>query len=412
MPTLFLRVLSPVERLEEGFAIGCEWLIVEDDGHERAQGVTDYRGIADLADPNVDWLRTPTNIVVLVPSEHVLGVSCTVPGRSIGQIRRALPYVVEEYVATDIEGMHIASEAIKRGAVIHCCLIDRDLLQGWLDCFAALSIVPGFMVPDAELLPAEAGAACVLLDGDSALVRTSDQAATLDRTNLLMALGSLELHRLTMINGELTDIERGQLDEGIEVESTASGEGAILSYLASRWPERQSAINLLQGEYTPSLPRDPAMERWRSVATLAGICVLIVLLTITVEGFWSSTQATALEQRSLALYRDIFPQDRTATPASIRRRVQSRLGVRVTSDHKGMVEFIGDLADVVDSTMTILGIDYNDARSELNTELLMRRYEDVDRLREGLTSRGLEAEITSAEQADGGVRARLRLRAN
>ncbi len=96
MPTLFLRVLSPVERLEEGFAIGCEWLIVEDDGDERAQGVTDYRGLADLADPNVDWLRTPTNIVVLVPSEHVLGVSCTVPGRSIGQIRRALPYVVEE----------------------------------------------------------------------------------------------------------------------------------------------------------------------------------------------------------------------------------------------------------------------------------------------------------------------------
>ena len=412
MPTLFLRVLSPVERLEEGFAIGCEWLIVEDDGQERAQGVTDYRGLADLADPNVDWLRTPTNIVVLVPSEHVLGVSCTVPGRSIGQIRRALPYVVEEYVATDIEGMHIASEAIKRGAVIHCCLIDRDLLQGWLDCFASLSIVPGFMVPDAELLPAEAGTACVLLDGDSALVRTSDQAATLDRTNLLMALGSLELHRLTMINGELTDIERSQLDAGIEVESAASGEGAILSYLASRWPERQSAINLLQGEYTPSLPRDPSMERWRSVATLAGIWVLIMLLTITVEGLWSSTQANVLEQRSLALYRDIFPQDRTATPASIRRRVQSRLGVRVTSDHKGMVEFIGDLADVVDSTMTILGIDYNDARSELNTELLMRRYEDVDRLREGLTSRGVDTEITSAEQADGGVRARLRLRAN
>ncbi|MCZ6655810.1 MAG: type II secretion system protein GspL [Gammaproteobacteria bacterium] len=411
MPTLFLRVLSPVERLEEGFAIGCEWLIVEDDGQERAQGVTDYRGLADLADPNVDWLRTPTNIVVLVPSEHVLGVSCTVPGRSIGQIRRALPYVVEEYVATDIEGMHVASAAIKRGAVIHCCLIDRDLLQGWLDCFASLGIVPGFMVPDAELLPAEAGTACVLLDGDSALVRTSDQAATLDRTNLLMALGSLELHRLTMINGELTDIERSQLDAGIEVESAASGEGAILTYLASRWPEQPSAINLLQGEYTPSLPRDPSMERWRSVATLAGICVLIMLLTVTVEGFWSSTQANSLEQRSLALYRDIFPQDRTATPASIRRRVQSRLGVRVTSDHKGMVEFIGDLAGVVDSSMTILGIDYNDARSELNTELLMRRYEDVDRLREGLTSRGVDTEITSAEQADGGVRARLRLRA-
>ena len=412
MPTLFLRVLSAAEPVDEGFTIGCEWLIVEDDGRERAQGVADYRGIADVADPNVDWLRTPANIVVLVPNEQVLSVSCTVPGRSIGQIRRALPYVVEEYVATDIEGMHIASDAIKRGAVIRCCLIDKALLEGWRDCFASLGIVPGFMVPDAELLPAEAGSACVLLDGDSALVRTADQSATLDRSNLLMALGSLEIDRLTMINGSLTDIERSELDEAIEVESAASGEGAILSYLASRWTAQPSAINLLQGDYKPTLPRDPNLQRWQSVAALAGIAVLVALLTTTVEGFWSAAQANALEQQSLALYRDIFPQDRSATAASIRRRVQSRLGERVASDSHGLVAFVGDLAEVLDSTMTILGLDYNDARSELNTELLMRRYEDVDRLRESLTSRGLKAEITSAEQADDGVRARLRLSAN
>ena len=56
MPTLFLRVLSAAEPVDEGFTIGCEWLIVEDDGRERAQGVADYRGIADVADPNVDSL--------------------------------------------------------------------------------------------------------------------------------------------------------------------------------------------------------------------------------------------------------------------------------------------------------------------------------------------------------------------
>ena len=41
-------------------------------------------------------------------SEQVLMLSCSVPGRNSGQIRQALPYALEEHVATDIETMHIA----------------------------------------------------------------------------------------------------------------------------------------------------------------------------------------------------------------------------------------------------------------------------------------------------------------
>ena len=109
MPTLFIRVLSPASRDEEDLHLSSTWLILEDDGSERAAGEADLRGLSELIDPSAVWLQKPNNIVVIVPGEHVLGVSCEVPGRSIGQIRRALPFVVEEFVATEIEGMHLAS---------------------------------------------------------------------------------------------------------------------------------------------------------------------------------------------------------------------------------------------------------------------------------------------------------------
>ena len=130
MPRPYLRVLSeaipapmseadglaeaaPGVAVETAFEIAVEWLIKEDDGSVRATGVTDYRGLADITDPNVEWLRDPQNTVVFLPSHFVLMVECEVPGRSAAQIRRALPFAAEEYVAADIEQMHIAHGQIR-----------------------------------------------------------------------------------------------------------------------------------------------------------------------------------------------------------------------------------------------------------------------------------------------------------
>ena len=112
----------------------------------------------------------------------------------------------------------------------------------------------------------------------------------------------------------------------------------------------------------------------------------------------------------MAIYAGIFPRDRTATVQNIRRRMQARLGERPDVTGKSMVRFTGDLAAVMDKSMTLMGMDYNEARGEFATELLVRRYDDVDRVREALEARGVQADIASAEQVERGVQARLRMR--
>ena len=67
------------EPTDDGYRIGGEWLILESNGDIRSSGVTDYRGFTELIDTSVPWLQDPNNIVLIVPSEHVLGVSCEVP---------------------------------------------------------------------------------------------------------------------------------------------------------------------------------------------------------------------------------------------------------------------------------------------------------------------------------------------
>ena len=432
MPTLFIRALSIPRTLDEGLEFSCEWLIVDQDGGHSSRGTGDFVCLVDEeADPTPfwrgidswpgegddsgagdEWARDPANVVVLVPGEHVLSVTCEVPGRNAGQIRRALPYVVEEFIAGNIESTHLASGPVKRGQPVQCCVVDEGPLRDWLACLAALGVRPGYLVSEAQLLPFQPRGASILIDDGQALLRTEDQAATIDRGNLLSAITSLDLDRLTLINGALTDIEASQLDIDVQraAEGVRAGEGALLEYLADCWRQRRPAVNLLQGEYAPERPHKAGATRWRSVAMLAAAWLLLGLAGMVATGIWSSLRADSLESESLALYRNIFPNDRTATIQNIRRRMQARLGERPDVAGKSMIEYMGDLAAVMDQSMALVGIDYHEGRGEFATELLVKRYDDVDRVREALQARGVNAEITSAEQMEQGVRARLRMR--
>ena len=411
MPTLFIRVLSPATRDDEGFHLGSEWLIAEDDGAVRAKGVTDLRGLGELIDPQVDWLQNPNNVVVILPGEHVLGVTCEVPGRSVGQIRRALPFVVEEFVATDIEGMHLASGPVRRGEPVRCNLIDQTLLDDWLTCLAELHITPGHMVSEAELLPAAPGQVSVLFEGNTALVKTTDQAATVDRSNLLLALGSVAAEEVLLINGALNDMETSQLDGEVSVRSATDGEDLgenTLGYLAGRWREEPDTISLLQGPYTPARPSNEGSTRWRGVAALVGAWALVGVIAMACQGLWASIQADRLEAATEELFRDIFPSDRRIT--NVRRQMQAKLGGRVSGPGgPGFTDYLGQLGAVLDKNVVITSVSYTDSRGELAADLLLRGYEELDQLKEGLEQRGVAVAITSAEQQDTGVRARIRL---
>lgn len=406
MPTLFIRLKSPASRHEDGYRLQCEWLIEESDGSVRASGTTDYQGLSDLIDPSADWLQNPDNLVVIVPTEHVLAVSCDVPGRSIGQIRRALPFVVEEFVATDIDGMHLAHAAIRRGHPTRVQLIARSFVEDWLTCLRELGLNPGYLVADAELLPTEAGTASVLLDHQTALIRTKDQAASVDRENLILAVSALEVERLHFVHGTPTDLERGQLDPELEVQLPDEHYAAALTYFAASWRKGAERLNLLQGPFTPVRPASASFGRWRAVASLAGIWVLVGFISMIAQGFWAGSRASALEASSEDLYRELFPAEQRIV--NVRRQMQQKLG-QSAGGSAGFTTFLGWLAQGVDRTTGVLSLTYTDARDELAADLLLGNYDELEKLKQKLAQMDVRVEITSAEQQSGGVRARIRL---
>ncbi len=406
-------------RQGEGWQLQCEWLVADAQGRSQGRGMAECGELLDqVAAEAAETDEAPgfDDIVGLVSNEHALSLQCVVPGRRASQLRQALPYVVEEFTAAEIEDLHIAHGTIKAGTPVACCLVAKSLLDDWLASLAEAGLRPHSLVAESELLPQEPGCVSVLFDGDAVLMRSVRESATLERPNLLMALAAIDEERIRPLNGTLSELERSQFEGEVEKASGAplDGEGQdALAYLAGRWPQRGSVINLLQGDYRVEPSVRPGRAKRRGVAALAAIWLLAVLGTTVVEGWWSSGKADDLEASALSLYGDIYPEDQSVTAQSLRRRLNARLdgdagsggGAGVVS----LIDLLGHMASVIKPSMTVASIDYNERRGEFQAELIVRRYADADQVLEAIAGRGLQAEISSAEQVEGGVSARFRV---
>ena len=406
---LFLRPTTPAGQTEAGWHIDAQWLACDAAGAVVAQGQADADALAALAEE--PWA---SEVVLLVPVEHVTWLTIAVPGRSAAQIRRALPFAAEEFLAQDIETMHLAHAPVRAGQPVRCAVLDDALLAGWLACLANAGLAVGHAVPDASLLPAGAGVVSALLDGDDALLRTPEHMARVD-VELLAEVLPDACQAMTAGQGDATLVLIGGAVPhmadlpGVTVEEVAMPDGP-LAYLAGRFSPDAAPLNLLQGTYRPARRRATAdVARWRGVAALAALWAAIFVGGALAEGVWAEHKAGALAAEAVALYRSIYPDERPAAD------VYAEMRRRVGQVDRGPAQFqvlLGRLAAGIGSEgqgTELRSLSFNEGRAELATELTLAGYADLDRLTERLAAEGLEVDIGSAEEREGRVHARLRL---
>src|SRR5262245_24730757 len=126
---LFIRITG-TGTTEPHALDALEWLLLDKQGTLVSQGSGDLAMLDELID--LKTIQDPADIVLLVPTEYCLSMRCTVPGRTLGQMRRALPYVVEEFIAGDIDAMHVVAGPLRRGGAVDGVLIARAGLRGWV----------------------------------------------------------------------------------------------------------------------------------------------------------------------------------------------------------------------------------------------------------------------------------------
>jgi len=365
---------------------------------------------ANAGAPPRETLARAKQVVVLVPAEAVLLTETPAVSRQRAQLAKAVPFALEERLASPVEDLHFALPAQTGAESLPVAVVARDTLRGWLAQLAGHGIRPDALIPETLALPLARDTTTVLIDGTRALIRCgathASACATAQLDAWLAALGTdltkLEVHDFRdaaplSLNSRVARYHERQRDP--------------LAFLAAHLPA-QPALNLLQGEFAPAHRQVPAQKLWRLAAMLAAAALASGLLYALGDWFKLNAEERRLDAWMREVLHASFPKfDNTAGDPS--QLMQSELArIKGTGEASGALRVLGQIAPVLGSNtrVALKGIEYHNA----TLELVMRApdVQTLDLVREQLTGLGgLKAEVTSANPSDGLVEGRVRITA-
>lgn len=402
MATLFLHLNA--ERRDE-----AEWLHLDD-----SIAMASVRhGPLSLAANDAKGAR----VIVLLPGADVTLTEATVPTRNTQRIATALPYLLEEKFASDVEDLHFAFSKPTPDNTVSVAVIASDRLDDWLQRLLEVGIRPAVMVPDICAMPDSEDTWSIVDGADSVLLRmglnnglASDRAGAVDTLRLSLALMAetppAHIVYYRSIDDEADALDFGDLAPEVDVETL---EGHRLNLLAKHY-QANSTINLLQGDYSRREQLSKRWRPWRATAVIAAICLVLYAALKSFDYVDLKHKQDQLTAQVDAVYKRIFPQ---ATGGANKERVQSLLkklgNTKASSD--GFLELLSKVADDLKATkeLEITRIAYSN--NALNLALTLGDLQSLDDLKTRLTKDdSLSIEIQSASSRNDKVEARLQIK--
>jgi len=389
----------------------AEWLIMDPGQAPRLRGEGPIEALAEcLAD--MTWSGTT---IGLLPAENVLLTRALVPSKQPRQILQALPYAVEEKLASDVEQCHFALGGRQANGEVSVAVIDRDLFAGWLESLRQANIDPDLVLVDVLQVPLD-GTANLLVDGDRLLIRTGDTAGlSFSRDQIAQAIGLLSAaQRENLVLRVATD-EREAINLAV---SQVNAEYSITCKVIEldtdsfedlcRGVDRQG-LNLLQGEFQVKRATADRKGIWRSVVGLAALAFVLHLCSVLAQGFYLDRQAQEYERAAKGLYAEVFPNDRNVN--DIRRRWRAKLGESGSSANGTFISLFSEAAkNLLGSELVLDNVNYNETRGDLIFQVQAPQSEKLVAFVQKLVNAGLKAEIGTISQEEDVVKGSIKIR--
>lgn len=360
---------------------------------------------ANAGAPPAATLARARSIVVLAPSEHVVLLETDAVTARRGQLAKAVPFALEDQLASPVEDLHFALPDHVDGARIGVAVVARGRVQGWIDALAAHGIRADAMIPESAALAPVAGSALLLIETDRALLRWgATQALAFETAELASWLAAVEAPAL-----EVFDFRPGPRAElPVAVAGYHERQADPLAWFAARLP-RTPGPNLLQGAFAARHRHLPLQQLWQRAALLAAAAVVLALLYAGFDWFRLERASSRIEAQQREALQAVLPQF-ASVPGDPRQLMESALNrMRGDSAHGGLLALLDRVGPVLANTtrVSLRGLEYRNATLELGL-----RAPDVpalDLVREQLQNQGLSVEVTSATSGDKGVDGRLRI---
>jgi general secretion pathway protein L len=317
-----------VIRLRAAEGAQASWLIVDANGARSGPVQT---GPLDDA----MGLAKERPVVLLVPGSEVTFAAPELPLRSASRLMQAVPYALEEQLASDVEGLHFSIGARAAGAsATPVAVVSRAQMDRWLEACEAAGIHPDVAYADTAVVPSTAGGCTLLLDGEALHVRHEGSVPfTLETDPLSDALALALDGRADAAAGHVTffaapaEYERYRdAIEGLR-SRTATLQVKLLPDgplpLLAAQSLQGAAVNLLQGPYAARTSLATGLRRWRLPAALAAATALVFVAVQALTAWQLSRSEKALDAQIASVFAQAMPGQKVVDP---RAQMQGILG--------------------------------------------------------------------------------------
>ena len=383
-----------------------EWVVLGQDGLRMEEGLSG----ADLFNSRFPVTYAGSSVFV-VPGEKILMTTASVPSKQKRKIAQAIPFVVEEQLAAEIEESFFAiGERNKKGEV-KVSIIYEQLLESLLADLDQLDLRPKKMISETSLAKSKDDAVA-LIEGDKAhLMRPDGCGITLRKDNVAAAISMSEPSSSLQLIGSSSSLEslaipiaevRANDVNVSEHEVEFMGFSQLCSYFDG------SETNMLQGKYKVEEPMPEISKEWRQVLIVLGVGVILHLGLVLGQGWHLAKEKDVNRDLARELYEDIFPGEKNVR--DIRRRWNLKLGRK---DNETGNDFLGLFSraavGVETSGLMLQNINYNESRGDLIFQVFASSSESLVQYSEKLKMEGLSVEIGAISQDADFVRGTVRI---
>lgn len=371
-------------------------------------------------------------VILLIDSHFTTIEAVNIPSKSRNKQLLAVPFAMEDFLAEDIEEMHFAlgkSHSYKAAAHkesqnnLPVIAIKRSLLQQTIDFFKQQHIQIQIISADSVALPYTDKSWTVLLDEDSALIKTNaSQTHSCDRQNLALILqallteqseAELDLPECIIYFYKEDDSDAQPLLNDIEIEvKTQCYKNHALEIFVQNMSEAES-LNLLQGEFKPVREGNLWLKPWKSVAIVAAVWLVLQL-------GYDATQASQLEIKNHELTRQIEKEFKRAIPdakkmSNMQKRIERRLhdlkSGGTGSSNSGFLQILSQVSPILSKNKEIEIIAAVYRNNYIDVDMSAKTLQDIEAVKNKLAVIPGIKTVLSTTLEKGSVKGRLRLEA-
>ncbi|MBF0152319.1 MAG: hypothetical protein HQL64_01050 [Magnetococcales bacterium] len=357
-------------------------------------------------------------IVAVAPGVDVLIHALPVPKTSRRNLVKAIPFLLEEKVASPLEKLHFSLGPPLDNDERPVAVTDIDLMEQWLAQLGDIGIRPDSMVSETLLLPWTPASWTLLQTPEKALIRTGRYTGlAMDTAHARFLLDRLlaetdqtaQPEKLLVLNYTAEPFNTLFPDHPqLIVEETRPDMDPAA--LMARSTLESTNFNLLQGRFGIQGRWEGILRPFRLTAALALLWILVKLGVVFVDNQRMEAQLQAQETRIQEIFQQAFPGTRVVKPEA---QMQERLK-RLRQDAGGGQEFLNLLIQVGPPVLATPGtimerIRYQDGL--LDFYLYTKDLEQLNKLKQTIETSGrMEVTIRSAVKHDDSVESHLQIK--